>query len=102
MARIPPRHKRVSRFRTRKPKVPTPRFSEGDVAGKFTVTSYMGYSAIKPTGTPIKLCQEHHWYRVRCECGTCETHTQQQLIDVRRHRACASCIDKVTAKEAQS
>ena len=101
MARIKPRHK-VSRFRYRKPNVPTPRFQVGDQAGEFNVIEYIGHTAIKPVGTPTKLCQEHHWYKVRCACGKEETHTQQQLIDVRRHRACASCIDEIVEmKEAQ-
>ena len=94
--------KRVSHNRFRKPNVATPRFQVGDQAGEFSVLEYLGYSAVKPTGTPTKLCQEHHWYKVRCECGTEEVHTQQQLIDVRRHRACASCIEAIVEmKEAQ-
>jgi hypothetical protein len=98
---IKPRHK-VSRFRFRKPKEPTPRFDIGDQAGEFNVIGYLGYSTIRPEGTPTKLSQEHHWYKVRCACGKEEVHTQQQLIDVRRHRACGSCIDKIMEmKEAK-
>lgn len=88
-----PRRK-VSRFRTRKPKEPTPRFQEGDQAGEFNVIQYLGHSAINPVKL-TQLSQEHHWYKVRCSCGNVESHTQQQLIDTRRHRACASCIEQI-------
>jgi hypothetical protein len=90
-----PRRYKVSRSRYRKPQEPTPRFDIGDQAGEFNVLEYLGYSRIKPTGEPVKLSQEHHWYKVRCACGKIEVHTQQQLIDVRRHRACASCINEL-------
>lgn len=91
---LPRRHK-VSRYRGRRPLTPTPRFQIGDQAGEFNVAAYLGHSAVRPEGKPVKLGQEHHWYRVRCACGTSEVHTQQQLIDVRRHRACQSCIDAI-------
>lgn len=88
------RHK-VSPFRGRKPLEPIPKFDIGDEAGEFNVIRYLGHTAIKPEGTPKKLSQEHHWYKVRCACGNEEVHTQQQLIDVRRHRACQSCIEEI-------
>lgn len=81
-----------SRRRSIKPKEPTPRFMPGDYIGSFTVTEYLGWNHVKPVGEPTKLSQEHHWYRVDCDCGTEEIHTQQQLIDTRRHRKCADCI----------
>lgn len=86
--------RRVSRFRGRRPPQPTPRFIVGDQAGEFNVLEYLGHSAINPVKL-TKLSQEHHWYRVKCSCGNEETHTQQQLIDVRRHRVCQSCIEAI-------
>ena len=87
------RLRRPSRFRW-KPKTPTPRFDVGDQAGEFNVLEYLGHSANKPF-KPERLKVEHHWYRVRCSCGTEEIHTQQQLIDVRRNRMCVTCTDKL-------
>ncbi len=71
---------------------PQPRFQVGEAAGQFTVIEYLGYSAIRPDVLKL-LKQEHHWYKVRCSCveATVETHTQQQLIDIRRIRACDNC-----------
>lgn len=82
--------RRVSRFR-RKYAGPQPKLGQGDVQGGFTVLEYLGYSAVPPTGKPRTLSQSHHWYRVACECGTEEVHTQQQLIDQRRTRLCIGC-----------
>ena len=92
--RKPPQ--RVSRSRYIS-KGPTPRFISGDQAGEFNVLSYLGYSAVQPEGKPVRLKQQHHWYRVKCGCGKVEIHTQQQLIDTRRHRMCSDCIN--TLKE---
>lgn len=86
--------RRRSRF-SRTPSEPTPRFDVGDQAGQFNVLEYLGWSSIKPEGEAKKLCQEHHWYRVRCSCGNTEIHTQQQLIDTRRHRICEDCITQL-------
>lgn len=75
---------------------PQPRFQVGDTAGEFTVIEYLGHSAIRPDVLKV-LTQEHHWYKVRCACtdATVETHSQQQLIDVRRTRACDKCTDNL-------
>jgi hypothetical protein len=82
---------RFRRFQ-RRPKKPIPRFRVGDVAGKFTVIGHQGHSPIPPTGEVRALSQAHHWYLVKCTCGNEESHTQQQLLDTRRHRACIECI----------
>lgn len=89
------RRKPRRRSRFRGPSEPTPRFDVGDMAGQFNITEYLGHSAIKPVGEPTKLCQEHHWYRVRCSCGTEEVHTQQKLIDTRRPRLCEDCVTQL-------
>lgn len=82
-------------FRSRKAG-PTPRFQVGDLAGQFNVIEYLGHSAIRPD-EPKRLSQEHHWYRVRCSCveRTEEVHSQQQLIDIRRVRACDNCTNRL-------
>ena len=72
---------------------PQPHFTQGDVAGNFTITKYEGHSRVNPK-TALRLSTEHHWYRCRCTCGTEEIHTQQQLIDKRRLRQCQSCTRK--------
>ena len=90
LSRTQKRRRRVSRFR-RKYFGPEPKFQVGDQAGGFNVIQYYGHSAVAPAGTPRTLSQAHHWYRVRCECGNEEVHTQQQLIDTRRLRVCAEC-----------
>lgn len=90
------RFKRRS-FRSRLANVePQPRFQVGDTAGEFVVIEYLGYSAIRPDILKV-LTQEHHWYRVRCSCtnATVETHSQQQLIDIRRTRACDNCTSQL-------
>ena len=84
------RTRRPSRFPKRS-KEPQPRFAVGDQAGEFNVLEYRGYSSVKPGKDPKRLKVWHHWYRVRCSCGTEETHTQQQLIDIRRQRVCEKC-----------
>ena len=78
-------------------KGPQPKLNIGDVAGAFTVIDYLGHSRLKPDEVKL-LSQEHHWYAVRCSCGSEEIHTQQQLIDARRTRTCVACQKK--AKEA--
>jgi hypothetical protein len=88
------RPKRFSRFRSRN-LGPHPRFVTGDQAGEFNILEYLGYSSVKPGKDPKMLKVWHHWYRVRCSCGTEETHTQQQLIDTRRQRVCAECQTKL-------
>lgn len=82
--------RRVNRFRRASRTGPQPSLNVGDTLGAFTVTEYLGHSALRPDVLK-KLSQEHHWYKVRCNCGTEETHSQQQLIDVRRVRSCGSC-----------
>jgi len=84
--------KKVSRYRFKKKSLePQPKYQVGDTAGQFNILEYLGYSSVKPTGKPKMLKVWHHWYRVRCSCGTEETHTQQQLIDTRRTRVCEEC-----------
>ena len=88
------RFKRRS-FRSRKTG-PQPRFKVGDVAGQFNVIEYLGHSTIRPDELKV-LSQEHHWYKVRCSCvdRTEEVHSQQQLIDIRRVRACDNCTQQL-------
>jgi hypothetical protein len=93
--------RRVSRFRRRYNGRPQPNFQVGDTAGEFNVINYLGHTNVAPEGKPRVLSQDHHWYKVRCSCGNEEIHTQQQLIDIRRSRKCASCI-KETNVENQS
>jgi hypothetical protein len=87
------RVRRPSRFR-RSSSEPQPRFQSGEVAGDFEILEYLGYSANKPL-EPVRLRVEHHWYHCKCSCGAIEVHTQQQLIDTRRHRKCKACIEKI-------
>ena len=82
--------RKVSRFRRRYYGTPQPKFQVGDTAGEFNVIDYLGHSSIAPEGEPRVLSQDHHWYKVRCSCGNEEIHTQQQLIDTRRSRKCAT------------
>ena len=93
-----PRVRRPGRF-ARSSSEPEPKFRPGQVAGNFEILEYLGYSANKPC-EPIRLKVEHHWYECRCSCGTSEIHTQQQLIDVRRHRMCVGCIDQLLKETA--
>ena len=72
---------------------PIPRFQEGDVAGRFTVLHYRGWSRVNPDNRNL-LHADHHWYLCQCDCGNKENHTQQQLIDTRRKRQCAECTSK--------
>ena len=86
---------RRPRFRRYRHLGPLPKFQVGDQAGYFNVIEYINYSRVHPTKLKT-LAQEHHWYKVRCSCGNEETHSQQQLIDTRRHRRCAECIETET------
>ena len=88
--------RRIRRPFTRRAKGPQPRFQVGDSAGEFTVIEYLGYSAVRPDELKM-LSQAHHWYKVRCACttATVETHSQQQLIDIRRVRACDKCTEEL-------
>lgn len=88
--------KRTRRAFTRRVKGPQPRFQVGDSCGEFTVIEYIGYSAVRPDEVKL-LKQAHHWYKVRCACtnATEEVHSQQQLIDIRRVRACDSCTTEL-------
>lgn len=83
----------MSRYKSRHPR---PRFKVGDSVGNFVVSDYVGYTSVRPVGSPDRLSREHHWYGVTCKCGTEEVHTQQHLIDQRRHRMCKQCISKIT------
>jgi len=84
--------RRLSRFRKRMGA--TPKFLPGNQCGEFNILEYIGYTAIHPVKHSW-LSQEHHWYKVRCSCGTSETHTQQQLTDKRRLRCCENCRNNV-------
>lgn len=75
-------------------KEPKPRFREGDQAGEFTIASYLGWHKTHPKSGKV-LHSEHHWYMCTCSCGTKEVHTQQQLIDTRRNRACVNCVGDI-------
>ena len=72
----------------------TPKFVKFDKIEKFIVIEYIGYSTVHP-GKGTILSKEHHWYRVRCTCGTSEIQTQQQLTDKRRVHACAVCLKEI-------
>lgn len=90
------RRRRARGFRRRYNGRPEPKFQIGDTAGEFNVIAYLGHTRVAPEGEPRTLSQEHHWYKVRCSCGNEEVHTQQQLIDTRRLRRCATCIKEST------
>ena len=87
-----PRRRRPRQLR-RRYTGPQPKLKVGNIRGDFTVVEYLGHSAIRPDKLK-RLSQEHHWYKVRCSCGSEETHSQQQLIDTRRHRKCQECLSK--------
>jgi len=90
------RPRRPNRFRRNRNQGAQPKFQIGDQTGEFNILQYLGYMAFNPV-TLIRLSQEHHWYKVRCSCGSevTETHSQQQLIDTRRIRACVTCIKQI-------
>ena len=93
------RRGRPSRYGDRSTE-PQPRFQKGDTAGEFTILEYLGYSKKKPHLAEF-IRTARHWYNCRCQCGTTEVHTQQQLIDVRRNRMCANCISQLQEIERE-
>ena len=77
-----------------------PKLARGHVSGDLTVTDYIGQSHTNPI-TCVHLSKTHHWYRVRCTCGTTEVRAQEGLLDPRRHQCCVKCA-KRRRTDAQS
>jgi len=94
MSRYPSRKKLRSRFHKKTAQaLGDPKFAEGSVIGDFNVLRHMGHSDVNKRNNHI-MAKPQHWYRCLCSCGTEESRTQQELIDVRRNQCCFKCREQ--------
>jgi hypothetical protein len=68
----------------------TPKYATGDLIGDFEIIRYEGHSHVNKR-TAQRMAKAQHWYRCKCDCGTEEYRSQQELIDPRRQQKCFKC-----------
>jgi len=93
-----PRMKRRSFRRLSANPIGEPKYDVGDTIGHFTILRYMGHSDVNKRNNRI-MAKPQHWYRCKCSCGTEESRSQQELIDVRRQQMCFDCRSPSTQLE---
>lgn len=78
----------------------TPKYEVGDIIGSFEIIRYEGHSEVNKRNAHV-MSKAQHWYRCKCDCGTEEYRSQQELVDVRRQQKCFNCRESHPDEEEQ-